>query len=303
MTKGILVSVVVCARRPTDRLRSCLQSLAKQSYENWEIVLVIPSRNKQLTDLLTGVGHLAKIRIVEGDFGVSQARNLGAGIALGEIVAFIDDDAVATQAWLDSILSTSQAGYHIVGGPIIPIYLAKPSAWWNEKLAEYLGKNPEGTIYGGNLAVSKAVFEKLGGFDPRLGMREGKLLSNEEMYFLKRASEKGYRSRFAPCIQVYHVIPSSKLSFSYLMKRAFWQGISDARLSWIEGSSLVETSSETARETIVCLVSFFSVRSAAGRAVSVLELMRNLGVLAGSSRPVSCALFDHWDQRMNSLCK
>jgi GT2 family glycosyltransferase len=255
--------------------------LAEQSYENWEIVLVTPGRDERLADLTAGLDQSARIRIVEGDLGVSQARNLGAGIAMGEIVAFIDDDAVATHRWLESIVSTFRAGWHIVGGPIIPIYLAKPGAWWNEEFAGYLGKNPEGTIYGGNLAVSKAIFARLGGFDPRLGMSEGRLLSNEEMEFLKRASEKGHRSKFARDIKVYHIIPASKLSFSYLMRRAFWQGISDVRLCWIEGSSQVETAYEGAREMIMCFLSFFLATCAASRAESVLELFRRLGVLTG----------------------
>lgn len=281
MTNGTLVSVIVCARRPTDRLRSCLESITKQTYSNWEIVLVTPARNRQLMDLLIGLDHSAKIKIVERDFGVSQARNLGAAIALGQIIAFIDDDAFATQTWLDSIVSTWEAGWHIVGGPIIPVYLAKPGAWWNEEFSRYLGRNPKGTIFGGNLAVSKVVFARLGGFDPRLGMTESKLLSNEEIDFLRKASENGYHSKFAHYVQVYHVVPANKLTFRYLARRAFWQGISDSWLCWIGRSSLLKMGFRSAREMVKCLLAFFFRTSAASRAESALDLLRRLGVLAG----------------------
>lgn len=284
MNQELLVSVVVCAQRPLATLHPCLRSLTEQSYHTWEIVLVMP-QNRRTTDVFARFpDSRERIKIIQADVGNSEARNLGAGAALGDIIAFIDDDAIATPEWLANIVGPLMEGWHVVGGPIRPIYLARPPRWWDETdFGQYVAVNNVRSkeIWSCNLAITRRALVDTGGFDPRLGRARGTLLSNEDIEFVNRASSKGYPSKFVYEAEVFHLIPASRLSLSFLMRRAFWQGISGTRMRWIMGFPLVRIYLGAGKEIFRSLVSFYVAPSTVHRINSVLRLLMQVGELAG----------------------
>lgn len=95
------VTVVVCTRDRPRELERCLASLFAQRYARFDILVV----DNGAAD---GIADLCRVRgvtcIREPQPGLTRARNLAARAARGEIVAFIDDDAVADPDWLAAMV-------------------------------------------------------------------------------------------------------------------------------------------------------------------------------------------------------
>jgi len=104
---GPLVTVVVATRDRPQRLDRCLEALAEVTYAPFEVLVVdnAPSTRETLAVLRERSGVDARVRYVrEGRPGLSCARNRGLGEALGELVAFTDDDVVVDPGWLDGVV-------------------------------------------------------------------------------------------------------------------------------------------------------------------------------------------------------
>jgi predicted nucleotidyltransferase len=116
------ISVVVTTRNRCDKLARCLFSLAHQERYPDELLVV---DNGSTDDTVRAVARFQAdfpVRLVpEPVVGVAAARNRGLREARGEMVAFIDDDAVAESGWLaaveEAFLRDERIG--IVGGSIL----------------------------------------------------------------------------------------------------------------------------------------------------------------------------------------
>ncbi len=111
---AVPVSVVVVSRHRAGDLVRCLKALAQSDYPAVELVVVADPEGVAAA-LTAGIGPL-KTRVFDAA-NISAARNLGVGLAAGDIVAFIDDDAVAEPNWLSRLvapLADPQVG--IAGG-------------------------------------------------------------------------------------------------------------------------------------------------------------------------------------------
>jgi len=98
------ISVVVCTYNRRTHLERCLKSLKDQEYKNFEIIVVNGPSNDGTDAVLRDYPKIYVISQNELN-GLSNARNLGIMASKGEIIAFIDDDAVADKNWLDSLVS------------------------------------------------------------------------------------------------------------------------------------------------------------------------------------------------------
>ena len=94
------ISVIVntCDRR--EALRTLLYSLNRQTYPDFEVVVVVgPTKDDSVEMLADEFGdRLVVARCPH--FNLSSSRNVGLGHAAGDVVAFIDDDAVPCFTWL-----------------------------------------------------------------------------------------------------------------------------------------------------------------------------------------------------------
>ena len=73
------------------------------------------------------------------------------------------------------------------------------------------------------------VLLSLGGFSELLGRKGDTLLSNEESMLQDIIRSRGYHCFYHPGIIVRHRIPSERLTKEWILKRNYWQGISEAR--------------------------------------------------------------------------
>ncbi len=102
---GLRLSVIVVSRHRPEALVLCLTSLSQQDFARIEVIVVADP---------AGVGAARKtglsIKTVEFDEpNISRARNIGLDWAAGDIVAFIDDDAVAEPTWAGRLIAPFDA--------------------------------------------------------------------------------------------------------------------------------------------------------------------------------------------------
>jgi glycosyltransferase involved in cell wall biosynthesis len=108
------VSVLIPCYNSGDRIGACLESLVRQDSDICREIIVVDSSSDDMT---ASIGRSypqvilirSKERLLPG-----VARNVGAAIARGEILAFIDSDAVADRGWLRRIVEGMRSGYRTV---------------------------------------------------------------------------------------------------------------------------------------------------------------------------------------------
>lgn len=250
----MFVSVIVCTYR-SDNFENVLDvvaSLLNQTYRKTEIIIVVDGNERLREKLATTYNTHDNIQVVasEESIGVSGARNLGIRRARGDILAFIDDDAIAEKKWIESLVNTYQKSDAIaVGGTVLPIWLAKKPDYLPEELywlvgLTYQGFGKEGVTevrnaLGANMSFKREVFEKVGSFSQDFGFaRKGaSYIQGEEPEFALRMKNKfGKGFLYNPELVVYHKVSKQKTRLRILLKRAFYQGYSKALLKRLSPS-------------------------------------------------------------------
>lgn len=115
------ISVLIPTKNRKDSLRKVLESLQKQSFNNFEIIIADGHSTDGTLELISRFVSQMPIKIVDGEGGLVAAMNNAWRAALGVIVIRTDDDVVATPHWLKSIWETFQVDKTIGGvtGPTI----------------------------------------------------------------------------------------------------------------------------------------------------------------------------------------
>ena len=241
-----IISVIVCTYNRSESLRETLKSLQEMSVPpdlSWELIVVdnhSSDNTKEIVEDFSRISGLNVRYIHEGTLGLSRARNTGIAHARGEIVAFIDDDAIADKAWLLNLVKAyeeeNEAG--CVGGRIILRWPVRQPLWWHADLDEVfnaLHYSPSRILlhyprypYGTNISFRRDVLKKVGGFRIDLGRIGTKLLAGEEMDLCLRVEHIGASIYFEPKAIVHHRVEPKKLNKTFIRKRAFWHGRSHA---------------------------------------------------------------------------
>jgi glucosyl-dolichyl phosphate glucuronosyltransferase len=230
------VSVVVCAYRPDrlDDIEEAVQSLSGQTIGPKEIIVVtdqVDGLQLTLTQRLP-----AGVQVIENQWGhgLSHARNTGAYAASSQLVAFLDDDAIATPKWLESLLEAFTDASVVAGsGRAVPLWKGSGiRPWWfPEELDWVVGCAYEGlgsrrryirNVAGSNMCLRKRVLEEVGGFEARVG---GPIGGDDTEICLKiSAANEGYRIVYDPRAVVYHKVPIARQTLQYLLYFSSIQG-------------------------------------------------------------------------------
>jgi glycosyltransferase involved in cell wall biosynthesis len=176
--------------------------------------------------------------------GLSHARNRAIAEARGEVLCFIDDDAIADRDWLAGHVRAYREDEQIVavGGRILlhwPAGWSRP-VWLAPPLDSYLSAFDLGPRrqwiryphcpFGCNMSVRREVARAVGGFSVHLGRKGRNLISGEEQHFFYKLSNGGGRMLYEPQTLVYHLVPVTRLSKQFMLRRAYAQGLSNVLL-------------------------------------------------------------------------
>ncbi|MBU3913304.1 MAG: glycosyltransferase family 2 protein [Nanoarchaeota archaeon] len=164
---GTAVSVIIPVYNEEEDIGKCLASLNKQSYRNFEIVIVDDDSTDKTLEV---VKKFSRIRIFKQNHqGPGNARNLGAKKAEGDILVFVDADMTFEKNYLKNLVSPILENIEITGtthdSEIVknnPNYIS--ALWGRIRVSKKNVK--EVPVF---RAIRKKVFLKLGGFDAKYG--------------------------------------------------------------------------------------------------------------------------------------
>ncbi|MFI8302636.1 glycosyltransferase [Streptomyces sp. NPDC085927] len=219
-------SVVVATRERAGQLARALDSLLTQDHPHFEIVVV---DNAPVTDGTRDLVHRKygeRVRYVHEPVpGLATAHNTGLAHALGEVIAFTDDDVVADARWLTELTAPFAADPELgcATGLILPARLRTPA----QVLLESHGGFAKGftpTTYdprnpprdeplfpftagrfgsGANMAFRTEVLRAVGGFDPATGAGTP-ARGGDDLYGFVRVLAQGHRLHYTPRALVWH---------------------------------------------------------------------------------------------------
>ena len=245
------ISVVLCTHTMDryDDCRAAAESVLDQRYEDVELVLVSDGDEAVHEQFRADFGDDEAVRTYcnDGNVGLLESRNNGAEVATGDVVAFIDDDAVAAEDWAEKLVGGYERGTDddpvlAVGGRMVPAWVAGKPSFLPEEFywlvgVTHRGFGPDGdperagevrNTFGSNISFDREVFLDLGGFEDDIGGRQGakNLQGGETELCARLHSEYDTGVHYVPDALVAHKVFDYRTDPGWLVDRAFWQGYS-----------------------------------------------------------------------------
>lgn len=253
VTPKPLVSAIICTHNRDRYLGFAIDSLLAQDFSDFEIIVVDNGSSDRTREVVEARLKDQRLRyIYKSEIGLSIARNTGAKIAYGEILAYLDDDAIAAPQWLKTIYTAYRENPRlaIAGGKVTLIWTDGITApnWLSDGLAGNLGAydlgdsmvqidRPGLTPRGLNYSMRKSFLDQIGGFDPNLGRVGKNLLSNEELHMTHLALQTGWEVAYLPDACVAHHVAPERVKRKWFLDRGWWQGISECYREQLAGEA------------------------------------------------------------------
>ncbi|MFD0481190.1 glycosyltransferase [Kineococcus sp. GCM10028916] len=249
---GLPLSVVVCTytAQRHDVFTTALHAVRAQlDAAVGDELVVIVDHNEDLLQQVTVEFPDARVLANTGPQGLSGARNTGVAAAHGDVVVFLDDDAVPRAGWLEGLRADFRRdAVSVVGGGVVPAWEGGHAPhWFPEEFGwivgcDYRGMPADGgemrNPIGANMAVRASAFGVVDGFDTSAG-RVGSLpVGCEETDFcirLRQAEPASVVVRRSSAA-VDHRVPRKRQTVSYLFSRCWHEGRSKGLLSARVGS-------------------------------------------------------------------
>lgn len=117
-----LVSIIVPVKNRAELLRTTLQNLCRQTYENLEIIVVDDNSDENINQVIADVGD-QRIRLLENKgYGPGAARNTGFLSARGDYVKYFDSDDLMTSNLIESQIQVFDKGnFDVVLSPYVKV--------------------------------------------------------------------------------------------------------------------------------------------------------------------------------------
>jgi glycosyltransferase involved in cell wall biosynthesis len=234
------VSVVICvhSEKRYDDFRAAAESVFAQTHEAVELVAVVDGNETVCARVREEFGDREDVQIHCNDTnrGLSYSRTRGVEQASGEVIAFLDDDAIAREDWVEQLCRGYDEGALAVGGRMVPEWVDGRPDHLPEEFSWLVGVSYEPRLadwtevrntMGSNISFRREVFEELGGFDEQVGLAGDENLQAEETEFcirMRQAFDHGVL--YNPDAVVAHKVFAYRTEVPWLLRRAFWQGYS-----------------------------------------------------------------------------
>ena len=179
----IMISIIIPAWNEEKSLPRLLKCIKKQTYKNYEII-VADANSKDKT---IGIARSYGCRIVKSKGSPAVGRNLGAKVAKGSILLFMDADALTDNNFLEkSIAEFEKRNLDVAGSglcssndEIVDKIFIGIFNFWN-CLAQYFFP----TAFGPGIYCRRWLHQKVKGFDKVIKL-------NEDMDYVRRCGKLG----------------------------------------------------------------------------------------------------------------
>ncbi len=247
------------AEEPVPSIVICCYTLARWS----DLVDAVAEADRQaggVAEVLVCVDHndallerareqLPRATVIENihERGLSGARNTAVEHASGEVLVFLDDDAVPGPGWLRSLLDPFSDGtVAVVGGAAAPAWPDRRPGWFPAEFDWVVGCSYRGlprrrarvrNVMGCNMAFRREVFKAGLRFSTEVGRTGDDTAGCEETELCIRVQQLWSNAAvvFEPEAVVRHRVPQSRCSWTYFARRCYAEGRSKARVSGLVG--------------------------------------------------------------------
>lgn len=210
-------SVIIPGYKSHKTILRCLQGLQAQVFQDFEAIFVDSSPDTGVKEIIENnstypVIHLPKQTLSD------IARNLAAERAQGDILVFLDSDCVPHKEWLLNADAAFRDGAQAISGPVLcygnksldlTAHLSKFWLWLPDSNKPYVDAAPTA-----NFAVSKELFNAIGGLDPDL-------LASSDTIFCYKLGDLGIKIPFINTFVVEHIHDTT---FTSLCRERFDRG-------------------------------------------------------------------------------
>jgi mycofactocin system glycosyltransferase len=224
------VSIIVPVFNRAAEMKVCLTSLQKLDYpsDKIEIIVVDDASTDQTPAVVKRFG--VKLITLPDNQGQSAARNRGAAVAKGELIAFIDSDCIADEKWLKQLVPYFQDPRMALVGGYVDSYFTRSRLDRYEAVCSALNMGQKAVIGRGdrsvfyvptcNLLIRKSCYAGIGGLDESLRV-------GEDVDLCWRLLAAGQLLTYIPKGKVYHKHPNRLIA---LYRRRFAYGTSESVL-------------------------------------------------------------------------
>ena len=214
------VSVVVCTRDRPGLLRECLASLKALRPAADEVLVIDNGSRDGATVTVAAEAGFELLR--EGRVGLNRARNLGWRSARHDVVAYVDDDVLVTETWVQQLKRAFRdPQISAVTGLVQPLKVETEAQRVFQRYGGGMGRGPFSRDFqrqsmtwhelievlragvGANMAIRRAVLAELGGFDPALDVGTP-AHGGGDLDLFHRLLVGGWRLRYEPEVRVFH---------------------------------------------------------------------------------------------------
>lgn len=217
----MLISIITTVRNEERNIGFLLDSLVVQQQPIEVVIVDAHSRDRTVAVANDYAAKYPFVRVEVHGGTRAEGRNFGVRIAKGNVVAFIDGDAIVNPFWAERIRK-AMAGASVVAGQTINIGY-RP--FEDLERVELIYHGYDITYPSTNLAYRKGVFTSIGGFDEWF-------ITAEDIDLNLRAVSAGGRISYEPGAIVYHRTRSSIYDF---VRQAFWNGAGRKQLTMKHG--------------------------------------------------------------------
>ncbi|MEP6762296.1 MAG: glycosyltransferase [Sporichthyaceae bacterium] len=252
------VSVVIAAHTEErwHELVRAVSSALGQTRRPLEVIVTIDHNPALLARVRDSVPGITAV-LNEGSDGASGTRNAGAAVASGDVLAFLDDDAVADLDRLERLLPPlDQRDVVGVGGFVRPLWTGRAPRWFPPEFLWVVGASYRGlpefggvvrNVWSENMAVRRTDFVAVGGFREGFG-KTGTVSRPEDTDLCIRLARDGRTWWYAPDARIGHSVPAGRSSPRFYLRRCWMEGRGKAQLaSLLAGDAVVPTRADELR--------------------------------------------------------
>ena len=157
------------------------------------------------------------------DGRLGAARNTGAELASGEVLAFLDDDAAAARDWLERLIAPyDDERVGAVGGAPLPVFEVRRPHWFPLEFDWVFGcayrglpltRAPLGHLIGANMSARRSILREVGGFHSD---------HEDDMDMSHRIAHAQHRVLYEPLAVVHHFVPTTRTTWDYFWRRCYF---------------------------------------------------------------------------------
>jgi glycosyltransferase involved in cell wall biosynthesis len=213
----MMISVVIAVRNEVNHVQECIRSIFTQDYPDpYEVIIVDGMSTDGTYEKLTTLKNQYPFVLLRNEkFNAAAGRNIGINNSKGDVVAFIDGDAIASKDWLSQIKTTFDKTDAVgVGGPdllpsdstttarMIGYTMTSPFARGGRfnPSTQHTVMEEEKYVYHiptCNLALKREIFTSVGLFDESF-------VKGQDLELNYRIVTTGHKLLYSPKIQVVH---------------------------------------------------------------------------------------------------